>query len=301
MVGRSAVLQSRRAQPHQRRQYPLGHGHSCSSNDGQPRRRLRRGHRHPADKGFVSYWGGSNSTYWDEDDWLEQGYFDALFDDDMVGNIGDWDGLYSNIAACYAGLSEVTLRGGNETYYWPMYNLNGDPTLDPFTRQPIAMTVGAPPVVPPVADTFSVTVNDGAVGPVPLAMVGVTQDGVLLGAGLTDQTGVANFPIDAPSPGSDLLVRVTAHNHLPTDATTMVAAGSDGVVVLDGTLYRCDSALAIDVFDEDLDGDPPFNVFLSSPSGGSVPVEYRALVSELSSTTGSCSWAQISWSRTASC
>ncbi len=217
------------------------------------------------------------STYWDEDDWLEKGCFDALFDDDMVGNIGDWDGLYSNIAACYAGLSEVTLRGGNETYYWPMYNLNGDPTLDPFTRAPIAMTVGAPPVVPPVADAFSVTVSDGAVGPVPLAMVGVTQNGVLLGAGLTDPAGVANFPIDAPSPGSDLLVRVTAHNHLPTDATTMVAAGSDGVVVLDGTIYRCDSAVAIDVFDEDLDGDPPFNVFSRRPRAGRSLVELSSI------------------------
>jgi hypothetical protein len=259
-------------------QYPIGVGHCCLSNQwatnadvfGEVTVTL-------ANKGFVSYWGGSNSTYWDEDDWLEKGFFDALFDDDMIGNIGDWDGLHSNIAACYAGLSEVTLRGGNETYYWPMYNLNGDPTLDPFTRQPIAMTVGAPPVVPPVADTFSVTVSDGAVGPVPMAMVGVTQNGVLLGAGLTDPTGVANFPIDAPTPGTDLLVRVTAHNHLPTDATTVVAAGSDGVVVLDRTIYRCDSAVVIDVFDEDLDGDPPFDVVLSSASGGSVPVEVSSV------------------------
>ncbi len=134
-----------------------------------------------------------------------------------------------------------------------------------------------PPVVPPVADTFTVTVNDGAIGPVPLAMVGVTQNGALLGAGLTDATGTATFPIDAPSPGSDLLVRVTAHNHLPTDATTMVAAGSDGVVVLDGTIYRCDSVVTIDVFDEDLDGEPPFDVTLSASSGGSVSVQVADL------------------------
>jgi hypothetical protein len=254
--------------------YPIANGHCCQSNMWasspdvfgevmviQP------------DKGFVSYWGGSNSTYWDEDDWLEKGYFDAFFDADIAGNLGDWDRLYSHVAACYAGLSEVTLRGGNESYYWPMYNLNGDPTMDPFTRFPIALTVGAPPVVPPVADDFTVTVSDGAIGPVPLAMVGVTQDGTLLGAGLTDGTGAATFPIDAPSPGSDLLVRVTAHNHLPTDATTMVAAGSDGVVVLDGTIYRCDSTVTINVFDDDLDGQPPFNVTLSaSPSGGSAQV-----------------------------
>lgn len=260
-------------------QYPIGHGHCCLSNQWattgnvfgevvvtQP------------DKGFVAYWGGSNSTYWDGDDWLEKGFFDALFDEDMTGIGGDWDRLYSNIAACYAGLSEVTVSNtGNEDYYWPMYNLNGDPTLDPFTRAPIALTVGAPPVVPPVADLFTVSVSDGAVGPVQVAMVGVTQNGVLLGAGLTDATGTAEFPIDAPSPGSDLLVRVTAHNHLPTDATTVVAAGSDGVVVLDGTIYRCDSTVTIDVFDEDLEGLPPFNVTLSSPSGGSVPVEVSSV------------------------
>ena len=255
-------------------QYPIGHGHCCQSNmwasspDVFGEVVVTQ-----ADKGFVAYWGGSNSTYWDGDDWLEKGFFDALFDADIAGIGGDWDRLYSNIAACYAGLSEVTISNvGNEDYYWPMYNLNGDPSLDPFTRAPIALNVGAPPVVPPVADTFSVTVTD-TTGPVPLAMVAVSQDGVLLGAGLTNDAGAAVFPIDAPAPGSDLLVRVTAHNHLPTDAATLVAAGSDGVVVLDRDIYRCDAPVVVNVFDEDLDNDPPFNVTLSAaPSGGSVPV-----------------------------
>jgi hypothetical protein len=258
--------------------YSIAHGHSCSSNEWYNYADVfgEAAVTQPS-KGFVSYWGGSASTYWDEDDWLEKGFFDSMFGTDMAGNLITLDGQYSNIAACYSGLTEVTLRGGNEEYYWRCYNLNGDPTLDPFTRAPIAVTVGAPPVVPPVADTFTVTVSDGAIGPVALAMVGVTQNGTLLGAGLTDATGTAAFPIDAPSPGSNLLVRVTAHNHLPTDATTMVAAGSDGVVVFDRTVYRCDSSVAIDVFDEDLDGDPPFDVFLSSPSGGSVPVEVSSV------------------------
>ncbi len=256
--------------------YPIGHGHSCSSNEWinyddvfgevtviQP------------DKGFVAYWGGSASTYWDEDDWLERGFFDAMFDQDMVGNLITMDRQYSNVAACYSGLTEVTLQGSSrEEYYWHCYNLNGDPTLDPFTRQPIALDVGAPAVVPPVAtDDFEVVVTDAAMGPVPVAMVGVSQNGVLLGAGMTDDTGTATFHVDAPAAGSDLLVRVTAHNHLPTDEAVVVAAGSDGVVVLDRSVYRCDSIVQIDVFDDDLGGQGTISVVLSAqPSGDSTSV-----------------------------
>ena len=119
------------------------------------------------------------------------------------------DRQWSNIAACYSGLTEVTLKGGNETYYWPMYNLDGDPTLDPFTRLPLAMTVDAEPAVPPVAtDDFTVTVTDSARGGVPGALVAVSQDGVLLGAGFSDETGVATFHIDAPSAGANLRRRL---------------------------------------------------------------------------------------------
>ncbi len=77
-------------------QYPIGHGHCCLSNQWattgdvfgevvvtQP------------DKGFVAYWGGSNSTYWDGDDWLQKGFFDALFDEDMTGIGGDCAGATS--------------------------------------------------------------------------------------------------------------------------------------------------------------------------------------------------------------
>ena len=55
-------------------------------------------------------------------------------------------------------------------------------------------------------------------------------------------------------------------------------AGSDGVVVLDGTIYRCDSTVTINVFDDDLSGAPPFDVTLSaSPSGGSIPVQVSSV------------------------
>ncbi len=269
--------------------YPIGHGHSCSSNEWNNYDDVfgESAVIHP-NKGFVAYWGGSASTYWDEDDWLERGFFDSMFDEDLAGNQITIDRQYSNIAACYSGLTEVTLWGGMEDYYWHCYNLNGDPTLDPFTRQPVAVDIDAPPVVPPAAsDDFEVTVTDAAIGPVPLAMVGVSQDGVLLGAGMTDDTGTASFHIDAPVAGSDMVVRVTAHNHLPTDAMVTVAAGSDGVVVLGGSLYRCDSSVIIDVFDDDLGGQGTIAVTLAAlPSGGSTSVALAEIPGSIVRYTG---------------
>ncbi len=255
--------------------YPISHGHSCSSNEWvsvadvfgeaaviQP------------SKGFVSYWGGSASTYWDGDDWLERGFFDSLVEPDMPVNVGDWDGHFSNIAACYAGLTEVSLNGGGsagETYYWEIYNLNGDPTLDPFTRQPTAINVGAPAAIGPVAtDSFTVTVTNASAAAVAGALVAASQDGSLLGAGYTDGTGVAVFHIDAPAAGSSLLVRVTAHNHLPTDESVMVGAEADGVVTLNASIYPCSATAVIDVFDANATG--PFAVTLQTSPGNSFSV-----------------------------
>ncbi len=230
--------------------YPIGHGHSCESNmwndyaDVFGEVTVTQ-----ANRGFVSYWGGSNSTYWDEDDWLERGFFDSLFDIDLAGTSHSFNRQYSNIAACYSGLTEVTLSGGDEQYYWYLYNLNGDPTLDPFTKQPDGMTVSAPASVPPAAGSFTVSVDDGA-GAVAAALVGVTQDGNLLGAGYTDASGQATFAITAPSAGSALLVRVTAHNHLPTDASTSVGSAcvnnpSAVDVTPNGPITQCEGSAQV--------------------------------------------------------
>ncbi len=255
--------------------YPIAHGHSCSSNEWASNGDVfgEAAVIQPS-KGFVSYWGGSNSTYWDGDDWLERGFFDALVEADMAVNVGDWDGHFSAVAACYAGLTEVSMNGGGsagETYYWEIYNLNGDPTLDPFTRQPTALNVGAPGAIAPSAtDTFTVTVTDASSGAVPGALVAASQDGVLLGAGYSDGTGTAIFHIDAPAAGTPLLVRVTGHNYLPTDEIVMVGAEADGVLTLNASIYPCSASAVIDVFDANATG--PFSVTLQTAPGNSTLV-----------------------------
>jgi hypothetical protein len=130
-------------------------------------------------------------------------------------------------------------------------------------------------VIPPSAtDTFTVTLSDTVNGPVVGGLVAASQSGTLLGAGYSDASGTAVFHIDAPQAGTAMLVRVTAHNHIPADTDVIVGAGSDGVVVLDRNLYRCDSSVGISVFDDDLAGAGNITVTLAaSPSGGSTTVQ----------------------------
>jgi hypothetical protein len=258
--------------------YPVSAGHSCQSNQwGRHDDVFGEVAVTTSERGFVSYWGASNSSYWDEDDWLERGFFDSLFANDMAGNLIELNRQHSVVAASYAGLTEVTLQGGAEEYYWYMYNLNGDPSLDPYTRQPDAMALVLPEQLPPLAvDHLVVRVTGRDGRPVPGALVGISQDGTLLGAGLGDIIGVADIALAAPAAGT-LLVRVTAHNHLPADASIQVGSPSVGVILLYGAISHCTGSVGIEVIDADLPATGAITVAVEArPSGSSTSLVLTA-------------------------
>jgi len=216
-------------------------------------------------RGFVAYWGASNDTYWDEDDWLERGFFDALLDTEVAGTVNQLEEQHSLGAACYAGLLEVTLQGSPlGQYYWEAYNLNGDPSLDPFTRRPGTMMVSAPAAVERHApEPIEVWVSSDGAAPVAGALVGVTQGESLVAAGFTDQQGVARLSLAAMVGEDELLVRVTAHNFVPADATIRVQGAVNATLSLDADTYRCDQQVGIELVDETLDTSSPMKVRVS--------------------------------------
>ncbi len=67
----------------------------------------------------VVFVGGSDVTYWDEDDWLQRAEFDALFSENPP-SVGQ---------ALYAGLEEVARRSSLGRYYHEIYHILGDPAL----------------------------------------------------------------------------------------------------------------------------------------------------------------------------
>jgi hypothetical protein len=121
----------------------------------------------------------------------------------------------------------VTLRGSREAEaYWHLYNLAGDPSLDPYTQQPLKLEVVASASVRPRAEErLVVEVTGSKGGAVGRALVGVTQNDRLLGSGFTDALGRVEIAIQRPEPGVDLRVVVTAHNHAPATAWVEVEIG----------------------------------------------------------------------------
>jgi len=75
--------------------------------------------------GAIGFFGTSNSSYWDEDDILEKRFFDGLYKMNVktVGMLNQF-GL--------AGVRQDFGDGESAPYYYRIYNLLGDPTLQLF-------------------------------------------------------------------------------------------------------------------------------------------------------------------------
>ncbi|MBN1296293.1 hypothetical protein JXA80_05900, partial [bacterium] len=195
-------------------------------------------------KGSVSYWGTSDSSYWDEDDYEQREIF----------RIQHEDTYYSLAGMYFAGLIEVHAQGGDSDYYFDIYNLMGDPSAVFHGRIPMVPAITASPSTTPSPQDFPVSITDGN-GPVQYALVSISMDGVLLGSAFTDVNGNALVHIEPTAPGN-AMITVSGRNLVTTQQNLMIMAAGCGVVVLDGTLYNCDQLITITLWDSDLNVNP---------------------------------------------
>ncbi|MCU0607155.1 MAG: C25 family cysteine peptidase [Candidatus Edwardsbacteria bacterium] len=188
--------------------YTLPMGHCCLSGDfnstgkepgntdcfGETWTRL-------AGKGGVSYFGSVPSTYWDEDDWLQRRYFDAIYD-----SIPGSPGLRLAEAGRFTQHGLFWIEANTATslkqYYFEAYHLLNDPALKVWVRLPYKSVQVTPTAVAiNVPTAISLTLTDPDSGNAPVAGVGVYLvdggDSVLLAA--TDSTGRAGFTVTARS------------------------------------------------------------------------------------------------------
>ncbi len=150
-------------------------------------------------KGAVGFWGASNYTYWDEDDVLERGLYLSGFGEGLHTLCEMTNGAKLKLFQHY-GLA------ANVKYYFEVYNLLGEPSLDLFIGAPDTFVVSHNDTFPLLAQTMEVAVDQDS------ALVALYKDGITYGVTYS-QGGYANVDIypQISSPGT-LYVTVTKHN-----------------------------------------------------------------------------------------
>ncbi|MEO0095160.1 MAG: C25 family cysteine peptidase, partial [candidate division WOR-3 bacterium] len=217
--------------------YPMPAGHCCLSGDyqyssdcfGETWDRL-------SGKGGICYFGSVPSTYWDEDDWLQRRYFDAIYTDSVTGR------LYETGRFTQWGLYWIENHTSSslKRYYFEAYHLFNDPSLDFWTDIPQNLVVSHNTVVFPGSQQFTVTVTGGG-NPLRDALVCCwikTQNPEVHVSAYTNASGVAVLNINPTTPGDTMYVTVTKHNYLPYEGYAMVTNPSGPYVVLGRTIIN---------------------------------------------------------------
>ncbi len=173
---------------------------------------VRQGTAEQPGKGAVAFIG--NGEHWSHtryNDAMAISIFERITDENITnlgallntGKMRFMDYFPNEISAAEFGEESVE-------FYFHIYNLMGDPSLN-FWRQlpePITVTHAASLSVGSTYLPLTVTATDGG-APVAGARVGVVQDGVLIGHGITAADGTAVLTLDAVTDGSDLAVTVS--------------------------------------------------------------------------------------------
>lgn len=194
-----------------------------------------------ADKGALSFIGATNSTYWDEDYWWAVGFknvtaspsynYDYLgfydrFFHDHGEPLDQWYVTQGQFAV--AGNLAVTQSSSYlEGYYWEVYHLLGDPSVSIYIPQPPLPEVNFASSIPPGAATFTVNTES-------YLYVALSMNGVLHGAALSDENGLAEIEIfeSITEPGVADIV-VTGQNIEPFFGTVQVEYSEGPFVVLE--------------------------------------------------------------------
>lgn len=173
-------------------------------------------------KGAYSYIGSCPYTYWYEDYYFgvgatntfsntpniantKTGVYDAVWMDDTYNTISSMTFL-GNIAVCYAHANNYQ-ASISDLYYWQAYHVLGDGSIMPYRVNPTENTVSHDTEFPAGATSFTVNAEAGS-------YVGISQNNVLLGAALVDDSGSVSVTV-TPVTSGDVRIVVTKPQRQP--------------------------------------------------------------------------------------
>lgn len=172
------------------------------------------------DKGAIGYIGGSSYTYWDEDLWWGNGYYviahpnsQGLPPDKTATTGGAYntafsDSFFSNAAMMFAGNMAVEKSTSpRKLYYWEVYHLMGDPSVMVYWGVPTQLNA---------VHTSEIAKNAGSidVASEPNTYIGISMNGMVYGAGVTDATGKATISLKAFETAGIATIQCTKKNRI---------------------------------------------------------------------------------------
>ncbi|HOG20167.1 MAG TPA: C25 family cysteine peptidase, partial [Salinivirgaceae bacterium] len=196
-----------------------------------------------ANKGAIGYIGGTNSTYWNEDYWWATGYgtvvqnpvvtnfgpgaYDALFHEYLPN-----DNVYSTTQSQIPTAGCLAVEESNSTrkqYYWEIYHLMGDPTLNAYIGP-------MPEMTPDYLTTLPLGLNSFTMSNIPpKAYVALTDNGVIKFAGYSDATGSIEVTFDGFTVPTTADIVITAPFHRPFIGTLDIIPSNSPFVVYFGS------------------------------------------------------------------
>jgi hypothetical protein len=169
------------------------------------------------DKGGLAFWGASRISDWEPDSVLEIGAMEALYEDGYTWLAGICDQAKWYVYEFYESSDTSLVR-----YYYEMYNLLGDPSLDIWTEVPDTLVVYHVGKIAAGDSTYDVYV-EGTSGPLQDALVCIAMEDSIFGTGYTDANGEVTLELDStPSLLTWMDLTVTCHNYVPYEDSVQV-------------------------------------------------------------------------------
>ncbi|MDP8232224.1 MAG: C25 family cysteine peptidase [Candidatus Zophobacter franzmannii] len=231
--------------------YTVAVGNCCLTNHFQTDTCFGEAWLRADDKGAVIYIGGTNSTYWDEDyywsvgnkpisgsgtPWIADhvGFYDGLFHEHNEP-MEDWVTTAGSMTVM--GNLAVAESNGSDDYYWEIYSIMGDPSLNPYIGVPEANQAIIPAQIFIGQQSFDVFAA-------PYSYISLTKEGVIVATGLTDGTGYLDMTFTAITEACDVKLVSTGYGYQPFEGMIQVIP-NDGAY-LNVPTFTINQATSID-------------------------------------------------------